>query len=97
MTTESENVTGFKCPHLDKCPFFHKHQDTMSVLAQKLKDAHCLHDNTHCARLWIRQQLGKDAVPLQMMPHQQDWAEQILRDAGKTETIYHRTTAAQLR
>ena len=90
MTSDKQPDNGFECPCLGQCPFFQAHESTMPDLAKKLKADYCLHDNSHCARLWVRDELGRELVPLQMMPHQAEWAEQILVDAGKTSTIYKR-------
>jgi hypothetical protein len=88
---ESENNAGrFKCPKFEKCPFFQRHENIMSKLTKRLKSEYCLRDNTDCCRLWICRELGPESVPETLMPHQWDWAEQILRDAGKTEVIYKR-------
>lgn len=87
MVSTHEKTDGFECSCLAKCPFFQRNEGVMPALAQKLKSEYCLHDNTDCCRLWIRQELGAESVPALMLPHQRDWAEQLLRDAGKTESI----------
>lgn len=35
-----------------------------------------------CCRRWIWEFLGAEKVPELMLPHQRDWAQQILMDAG---------------
>ena len=72
-----------ECPYLNVCPFFTRNQNDMADLCKKLKKEVCLQDNTHCARLRVRDALGMEFVPTLMMPHQHEWADQILLDASK--------------
>ena len=71
-----------QCLYIEKCPFLSENQNNFPGLCQKLKNEFCLRNNQDCARLRLRNALGPEAVPLLLMPHQQDWADQILLDAG---------------
>lgn len=94
MATDNDNDNRFECPCLGKCSFFQSHETKMPALVAKLKAQYCLSDNTNCARLWVREEVGAEQVPMQMMPHQLEWAEQILHDAGKTISVYKRKAKA---
>lgn len=72
----------WQCPHVSKCPFFTENQSVLPDLCEKLKKEYCLKDNKHCARLRLRNALDANAVPALMMPHQHEWVDQILLDAG---------------
>ncbi len=87
MTSLSEKPEPFQCPNLETCPFFKEHQSSMPELAKKLKSNYCLHDNAECARLLVCRVLGPESVPVLMMPHQHDWAVQILMDAGRADAV----------
>ena len=70
-----------KCEFIDKCPFFNKlEENAMYQLVEKMKSNYCLTDNSLCARLKLRNILGPQSVPVLMMPHQTDWANQIMLD-----------------
>ena len=87
MTSASEKLEQFQCPNLETCPFLKEHQSSMPELAKKLKSKYCRNDSTECARLLIRRELGPQSVPVLMMPHQHDWAAQILIDAGRADAV----------
>ena len=87
MTSQTHPPEGFQCPNLERCSFFQEHQDTMPDLVKKLKSKYCLSDNSQCARLLVSRQLGREKVPVLLMPHQLDWAKQLLYDAGKIDIL----------
>ena len=86
-TTESQSC---QCPHVEKCAFFIENRENLPGLCEKLKEEYCLKDNTHCARLRLRNAIGPEAIPILMTPHQHEWADQILSDAGKSPSKYPR-------
>ena len=70
------------CPLVNQCPFFAMLGPT-SKLIEHLKERYCLKDNSRCCRYYLFQTLGDKYVPLSMIPHQWEWANQILREAGQ--------------
>ena len=89
MKSNNDAVDIKKCCLYEKCAFLIRSQNEMPELAEKLTNSYCLKNHRACARKVIAEALGPDAVPDQMMPHQNLWAEQILADAGKGSFIYN--------
>lgn len=90
MTKNNNDNTGIeKCSLFETCPFLVQSQKEMLGLLEKLKGSYCLNNYRACARRVVAEALGQVAVPAQMMPHQNLWAEQVLADAGKGSLIYN--------
>ena len=69
------------CVYHEKCPMFTNQICTdYPTLSEKLKDQYCRGNPELCARKCLRDTLGKEAVPLLMLPQQYEWARQILLD-----------------
>jgi hypothetical protein len=66
------------CECLAKCPFFNDKMANMPALSDMYKNSYCKGDWQKCARHMVFKQLGRDAVPMDLFPNQQDRATQIL-------------------
>jgi hypothetical protein len=69
------------CPALAACPFFADRIQNMPSTAQLLKQRYCIEDYERCARWMVREKLGKQAVPLDLFPHDTARAREILAAA----------------
>ena len=85
-----------KCSLVDQCAFFKHFENKCENLIERLKETYCLSDNSKCSRLYLQNILGKQAVPLTMLPHQWEWANQILIDIGKPDAICNLTKDREL-
>lgn len=66
------------CPKLPKCPFFNSPvSQRMSVAVNSQKRRFCETDNSECARLWLCNKKGPNAVPLDLFPTQMAVARQL--------------------
>lgn len=71
-----------QCECLPQCPFFNDKMQNMPALSNLLKKEYCNGDSTDCARHMIFKKLGKEAVPSNLYPNNQDQARKILAEAG---------------
>ncbi len=67
-----------ECECLPKCPFFHDKMESMPALAGMMKKKYCQGDNSTCARFMVFKAKGRDFVPGDLYPSQQDRAKQII-------------------
>jgi hypothetical protein len=88
MAGMAETNEQYRCPRVDKCALFQQEIHKIPALIEKLKQRYCYRDNTRCARLWIANELGTEAVPKTLLPNQYDWAQHILCDVGKGAAVY---------
>jgi hypothetical protein len=68
------------CEYLSTCPFFAETLPEMPSMAQFLKSVYCLHEPEKCARLMVRQAVGKGKVPLDLFPDEAEKAIKIISD-----------------
>jgi hypothetical protein len=66
------------CECLAGCPFFHDKMENMPSMAQMLKDKYCHGDWAACARHQIFTEFGRESVPTDLFPNQQDIAATVL-------------------
>ena len=66
------------CVCLSGCPFFHDRMANMPGMAEMLKTKYCKSEYENCARYMVFSALGKDAVPMDMFPNQQDRAQEMI-------------------
>ncbi len=69
------------CECLPACPFFNDRMADMPAMASILKNRYCHGDNTHCARYMVFKALGREAVPADLFPGEEDRARRIIADA----------------
>lgn len=70
------------CPGTATCPFFTNKMANMPAAASALKRAYCQGTFHRCARLLVKQAMGKEAVPPDLLPADLPRARKILQDAG---------------
>jgi len=66
------------CKCLPKCPFFNDKMQNMPAAAGLLKKRLCQGDNSQCARFMVLTALGRDKVPPDLSPNQQDRARDLI-------------------
>ena len=66
------------CECLPKCPFFNDKMKNMPSLSSMLKKKYCQGDSAGCARYRVFKALGRDAVPGDLYPNNQDKADELL-------------------
>jgi len=71
------------CECLLKCPFFNDKMPIDSAIGTMYKKKYCLDKNDLCARHRVFKALGRESVPVNMFPNQNDVADKILKEAGK--------------
>ena len=67
-----------ECECLSGCPFFNDKMAEKPALAHLMKKQYCLGDFMSCARHRIFLAKGKDAVPGNLFPNQNERADQVL-------------------
>lgn len=83
MQQENNVENPYSCPKTTCCPFFAMLGPSCTALIERLKERYCFKDNSRCSRYYLDQTLGNKYVPLSLMPHQWEWANRILHDAGQ--------------
>jgi len=71
-----------KCPYLPGCVFFNDKMLGKPATAELYKQTYCLDSPKQCARLIVREALGKEKVPADLFPNDRARADAILADAG---------------
>lgn len=66
------------CEVLSMCAFFNDTMQEMTAIASMYKRKYCQGDNADCARHMVRNALGKQYVPADLFPNQQDRARRII-------------------
>jgi len=66
------------CPMLEKCPFFHDRMAEMPTMANLYKTRFCKGEFPTCARHLVLTGLGREHVPADLFPNQNDRAQEIL-------------------
>ncbi len=77
-----KDVSGEKCPNLERCPFFGDRLENMPATAELLKSEYCLGEGKNykeCARYIVASTLGKEFVPPDLFPHQKERALEIIK------------------
>ena len=81
MQEERKNTSTDLCPHIETCNMIQGGQERFPELVDRFKRKYCSGNHSACSRRWIWDFLGPEKVPELMMPHQHDWAQQVLTDA----------------
>lgn len=68
-----------RCELTDTCIFFNELMADMPSAVGTYKMLYCEDNFQSCARYIIRQELGKEAVPVDLFPHQKDRIDKILK------------------
>jgi len=72
------------CECLAGCIFFNEKMKDMPATAEILKTKFCRGNNTLCARFIIFKELGREKVPFDLFPNQNDRAQEILKKEKNT-------------
>lgn len=68
------------CKYLQDCAFFNDPTtQKLQVLADQLMADYCQGRFEDCARYQVASRLGREQVPVSMLPTQLQWAEMIFR------------------
>lgn len=66
------------CKLLDSCIFFNDQMANMPAVADLMKKRYCKSEFIDCARLRIVEELGRENVPIDLFPNQEDYADQLI-------------------
>lgn len=69
------------CELLEKCVFFNDKMANMPSTASVIKLRYCKEDSSGCARFLVCKMLGREKVPADLFPNQEDRARQIIAAA----------------
>lgn len=70
-----------KCEFSENCAIFELSAIVNNTNAQKrFRENFCNGNESKCARHLVWTTLGKEYVPVLMLPHQREWANQLLSD-----------------
>jgi hypothetical protein len=89
MCQKEDNFPTKLCPHLETCSIIQNYNEEFPDLTRRFKRNYCYKNHDRCSRRWIWDYLGVESVPELMMPHQYDWAFQILIDSGISYSVIH--------
>lgn len=67
-----------ECECLVACPFFLERMADMPNVTALINERFCTGDWTRCARYRVHVEFGRDAVPADLFPDQDEIAEKIL-------------------
>jgi len=67
------------CELIAACPFFNDKMADMPSMAALLKKQYCNGQPSNCARYQVRQKLGKEKVPADLFPNQNDRVRQLMK------------------
>ena len=66
------------CPSLTGCPFYHDRMANKPAMANIYKKNFCEKDYGNCASWKVANALGKEAVPSDLFPNQNERADEII-------------------
>jgi len=66
------------CELLKTCIFFNDKMADMPAVADLMKKRYCESDFQACARMKVVKALGRENVPTDMFPNQDDYAQQVI-------------------
>jgi len=72
------------CECLPKCPFFNDNMSKMPAISNLLKKKFCQGDKSDCARHMVFRSVGKEFVPKDLYPNDNNTALEIIKKNGKT-------------
>lgn len=71
-----------ECPSIAACPFYNDKRANKPALVEMYKNRFCRNNNSACARWKVASTLGKQAVPSDLFPNQNERADNILNKKG---------------
>lgn len=73
-----------KCELCDSCIFFNDKMPDMPEVAEYLKDKYCRKDFSKCARYRIYECFGRENVPSNLFPNEEELVEDISEKLKKS-------------
>jgi len=67
-----------QCELLETCIFFNDQMEAMPAVANLMKNRYCKDDHAECARMKVVKAVGREKVPTDMFPNQDDYARDII-------------------
>lgn len=67
-----------KCELLEKCPFYNDKIEDYPAGVAAMRRRYCQKDNSRCARYLIFKELGREKVPIDLFPNDNNRAELIV-------------------
>ena len=68
-----------ECKSLSTCPFFNDRMANMPSKSILIKKKYCMGSNEKCARFMVASVMGKEKVPADLYPEEDERAEEILK------------------
>ena len=68
------------CELIEKCIFFNDRMGSMPATAEVYKKIFCRQSNETCARYMVYSKIGRENVPSDLFPNEQQRAETIIRE-----------------
>lgn len=66
------------CEFIKRCPFFWDKMKNAPAMSSIYKKKYCKGDNSNCARYMVATRAGRDKVPKDLFPNQQERAKKII-------------------
>lgn len=66
------------CSLINQCPFFNDKMESMPTMLTLLKWRYCKNRYTSCARYMVFSTFGREKVPLDLFPNDQNKAQSII-------------------
>jgi len=67
-----------ECDLLNTCIFFNDQMDEMPAVANLMKSRYCKSDYEKCARMKVVKAVGREKVPKDMFPNQDEYAQEVI-------------------
>jgi len=67
-----------ECELLKTCIFFNDQMEAMPAVANLMKNRYCKDDYAECARMKVVKAVGREKVPTDMFPNQDDYAQEVI-------------------
>lgn len=72
-----------ECPSINGCPFFNDKLKDMPSMSNIYKRNYCKNEYKKCARYLVSTTIGKENVPLDLFPNQEERAKEIIKNFKK--------------
>ncbi len=69
-----------KCEYTEICAFFNEGMPDRPAIANMMKKKYCARNPSACARYMILKTVGKDRVPVDLVPNDGDMAQSIIAE-----------------
>jgi len=69
-----------KCEYTEICAFFNEGMADRPAIANMMKKKYCARNPSACARYMVLKTVGKDRVPVDLVPNNVDMAQNIIAE-----------------